>query len=253
MKISTQGIDVKIGHAQILNGVSVCVENRNFVGVIGPNGSGKSTLLKTIYRTIQPNAGIVYLDDTPLKKISLRESARKLGVMTQMSTFSFDFSVLEVTMMGRTPHKRAMESDGDRDYEIAMDALRRVGMETYADRKINTLSGGERQRVLMARALTAQPKALILDEPTNHLDIQYQISLLELVRQLDIEVFAAMHDLNLAATYCDQLYVMKGGQIFAHGTPREVLTPELIQTVFHVNAQVQTLPSGQLNIIYQGL
>lgn len=253
MKISTNSINVRIGRAQILSDVSVCVENRNFVGVIGPNGSGKSTLLKTIYRTIKPSAGVVYLDDTPLPKISLKESARKLGVMTQMSSFSFDFSVLEVTMMGRTPHKRAMEPDGDADYEIAMEALKRVGMENCADRRINTLSGGERQRVLMARALTAQPKALILDEPTNHLDIQYQISLLELVKGLDIEVFAAMHDLNLAAAYCDYLYVMQGGRIRAYGTPRDVLTPMLLEEVFHVKADVQMLPSGRLNIIYQGL
>lgn len=253
MKLSAEHIDVKIGGAQILSDVSVCVENREFVGIIGPNGSGKSTLLKTIYRTLKPSGGIVKLDDKPLQKISLRESARKLGVMTQMSIFSFDFTVLEVTMMGRTPHKRALESDGDEDYQIAWDALCRVGMQDCAERKINTLSGGERQRVLMARALTAQPKALILDEPTNHLDIQYQISLLELVKRLNIEVFAAMHDLNLAAIYCDRLYVMQHGQLVANGRPEEVLTPALLRDVFHVRAEVQRLSSGRMNIVYRGL
>ena len=252
MKLSTEHLNVKIGGAQILNDVSVCVDNREFVGIIGPNGSGKSTLLKTIYRALKPSGGVVRLDDMPLQKISLRESARKLGVMTQMNAFSFDFTVLEVTMMGRTPHKRALESDGDEDYRIAWEALERVGMRTLAERKINTLSGGERQRVLMARTLTAQPKALILDEPTNHLDIQYQISLLELVKELKIEVFAAMHDLNLAAAYCDRLYVMKGGRLFAAGTPQEVLTPEMLAEVFRVRAELQTLPSGRLNIIYHG-
>lgn len=253
MKLSAEHVDVKIGGTQILSDVSVCVDNREFVGIIGPNGSGKSTLLKTIYRTLKPSGGIVKLDDTPLQKISLRESARKLGVMTQMSAFSFDFTVLEVTMMGRTPHKRALESDGDEDYQIAWDALCQVGMQDCAERKINTLSGGERQRVLMARALTAQPRALILDEPTNHLDIQYQISLLELVKKLDIEVFAAMHDLNLAAIYCDRLYVMQHGNLVASGRPEEVLIPELLKEVFHVRAEVQKLASGRLNIVYQGL
>lgn len=253
MRISAEHMEVKIGKAQILRDVSVRVDNREFVGIIGPNGSGKSTLLKTIYRTLKPSAGVVKLDDTPLQRISLKESARMLGVMTQMSTFSFDFSVLEATMMGRTPHKKALESDNDADYEIAWEALGRVGMQEYAERKINTLSGGERQRVLMARALTAQPKALILDEPTNHLDIQYQISLLELVKRLDIEVFAAMHDLNLAATYCDYLYVMQRGQVVSCGKPGEVLTSGLLRDVFKVNAQIQILPSGRLNIVYTGL
>jgi iron complex transport system ATP-binding protein len=231
----------------------VSVDNREFVGIIGPNGSGKSTLLKTIYRTLKPNAGVVKLDGVPLQKISLKESARKLGVLTQMSTFSFDFSVLETTMMGRTPHKKALESDNDADYQIAWEALERVGMQQYADRKINTLSGGERQRVLMARALTAQPKALILDEPTNHLDIQYQISLLELVKSLGVEVFAAMHDLNLAATYCDYLYVMQHGKVAASGSPSEVLTVDLLREIFKVKADIQVLDSGRLNIIYTGL
>ena len=253
MKLATEHLGVEIGNTQIIQDVTVSVDNQEFVCIIGPNGSGKSTLLKTIYRTLKPNAGVVKLDDTPISKIPLRESAKNLGVMTQMSTFSFDFSVMEITMMGRTPHKKALESDKDEDYQIAWEALKKVGMDDRAERKINTLSGGERQRVLMARALTAQPKALILDEPTNHLDIQYQISLLELVKGLGIEVFAAMHDLNLAATYCDRLYVMQNGHLVAQGTPREVLTPELLKNVFHVNAGVQTLDDGRMNIVYYGL
>lgn len=254
MRIAVEDITVKIGKKTIIENICANIGNKEFVGIIGPNGSGKSTLLKSIYRVIKPNAGFITLDDIKLDDMTLKQSARKLGVMTQASNFSFDFTVKEVAMMGRTPHKKLLEPDDDNDYKIVNKAIERVGMEKYIDRKFNTLSGGEKQRVLIARAIASQPKALILDEPTNHLDIHYQISLLDLVKKLDIEVFSAMHDLNLAATYCDKIYVINEGIIVDYGSPKKVLTSTLLKEVFNVKAIIEENSStGKLNIIFTGV
>ena len=251
MDIRAEQVAVRLGGRTIIENIDMEVSNRQFVGIVGPNGSGKSTFLKTIYRALKPSGGSVWLDGRPMDQVSLRESARMLGVMTQMSTLNFDFRVEEVVLMGRTPHKKLMEQDGAEDYRLAHEALEKTGMAEYADRKFNTLSGGERQRVLMARALTQQPRAMILDEPTNHLDIQYQLQLLQTVRALDIEIFAAMHDLNLALAYCDKIYVMSQGHIVASGPPVQVLTAALIRQVFHVEALITDMPQlGRKNSVF---
>ena len=242
MELEVRDLSVSIDKRVIIQNVSARVGSRRFVGIVGPNGSGKSTLLKTIYRALKPSSGVVLLDGKSLTDIPLKESARRLGVMTQMSTLNFDFRVEEVVLMGRTPHKKLMETDSDEDYALAHKALELVGMAELAGRKFNTLSGGERQRVLMARALTQQPEVLILDEPTNHLDIQYQLQLLGLVKSLGIEVFAAMHDLNLAAAVCDYLYVMSHGRVAAEGTPENILEPGLIREVFGVESILVDIP-----------
>ena len=232
MDLEVRNLSVAIGGKTIIHDVSAEVKSKRFVGIVGPNGSGKSTTLKTIYRVLKPHSGTVLLDGKALEEVSLKESARRLGVMTQMSTLNFDFRVEE----------KLMETDNDEDYALAWKALELVGMEGMANRKFNTLSGGERQRVLMARALTQQPEALILDEPTNHLDIQYQLQILRVVKSLGIEVFAAMHDLNLAIDYCDYLYVMSRGAVVAEGTPETILEPDLIRTVFGVESVLVDVP-----------
>ena len=230
MDLEVRNLSVAIGGKTIIHDVSAEVKSKRFVGIVGPNGSGKSTTLKTIYRVLKPHSGTVLLDGKALEEVSLKESARRLGVMTQMSTLNFDFRVEEVVLMGRTPHKKLMETDNDEDYALAWKALELVGMEGMANRKFNTLSGGERQRVL------------ILDEPTNHLDIQYQLQILRVVKSLGIEVFAAMHDLNLAIDYCDYLYVMSRGAVVAEGTPETILEPDLIRTVFGVESVLVDVP-----------
>lgn len=187
MNLEVRNLSVVVGGKTIIHDITAEVKSKRFVGIVGPNGSGKSTTLKAIYRVLKPNSGTILLDGKSLDEIPLKESARRLGVMTQMSTLNFDFRVEEVVLMGRTPHKKLMETDSDEDYALARKSLELVGMAEMSDRKFNTLSGGERQRVLMARALTQQPEALILDEPTNHLDIQYQLQILQIVKGLDIE------------------------------------------------------------------
>lgn len=249
MELEVKDIIVDIDGTKILHGVSAQATMKQFVGIVGPNGSGKSTMLKAIYRALRPSSGAVFLDGKPLQEISLRESAQKLGVMTQMSTLNFDFRVEEVVLMGRTPHKKMLEQDNENDYSLMHSALEKVGMAGMENRIFNTLSGGERQRVLMARALTQEPQALILDEPTNHLDVQYQLQLLDVIKSLDLEVFAAMHDLNLAISYCDYLYVMNRGCVVAQGKPACVLCEDLIRDVFGVRAIVMDVPQTGKKVI----
>lgn len=251
MNLSAKDIKVTLGGNEILKGITSKLEGTEFVGLIGPNGSGKSTFLKTIYRILKPSSGVITLNDKNLDKISLKESAKTMGVVSQFNNFNFDFTVEEIVMMGRAPHKKALDLDTVEDYEIVYNMLKKVHMEHYAHRSFSTLSGGERQRIMLARALAQEPKILILDEPTNHLDIKYQIEILDLVKSLNLQVFAALHDLNLAAMYCDRIYVIKDGSMVTEGKPKEVLTKELIKDVFEVDVEIFEHPkTKQLNLMY---
>ena len=199
MNLSTENIRLSYGAQEILKGVSINGNTGEFIGIIGPNGSGKSTLLKCIYRILKPHAGQVFLDGEELSGISIRNSAKKMAVVAQHNYYNFDFSVMEVVLMGRAPHKKTMERDNAKDFQIAQKALETVEMEGFANRSFSTLSGGEQQRVILARALAQQTPCLILDEPTNHLDITHQIQLMKIVKNLKVTVISAVHDLNIAA------------------------------------------------------
>lgn len=183
MEIKTQNICVSFNAKEVLKGISLNAHKKEFVGIIGPNGSGKSTLLKCIYRTLKPQNGAVYLNGQELCNMSVRSSAQKIAVVAQHNYYNFDFSVREVVMMGRSPHKKMLQRDNAEDFQIVDAALKTVQMDTFADRCFSTLSGGEQQRVILARALAQQTPALILDEPTNHLDITHQLLLLRLVKK----------------------------------------------------------------------
>ena len=252
MNISAKDIHLSYGEKEILKGVDIHSENGEFVGLIGPNGSGKSTLLKCIYRILKPNAGQVFLDEEELRAMSIKESARKMGVVAQHNYYNFEFTVREVVMMGRAPHKKALERDNAKDYEIVEEALKTVGMEEFAQRSFSTLSGGEQQRVILARALAQQTPCLILDEPTNHLDITHQLQLMRIVKNLSATVISAIHDLNIAAMFCDRIYALKEGRIIARGTPREVLTKDFIRQVYQVDAEITKDSSGQMHILFKG-
>ena len=250
MKIEARAVEAVLGGNHILQGVELEAGARELVGIIGPNGSGKSTLLKCIYRVLKPVGGAVYLDGRPLDGYSYRDSARRLAVVAQHNYYNFDFSVRDVVLMGRAPHKRALDRDSAQDYQIVSQSLETVGMASFADRPFSTLSGGEQQRVILARALAQQTPCLILDEPTNHLDIKYQLQLMDLVRGLDRTVIAAVHDLNIAAMYCDTIYAIKGGQLVGCGPPRQLLTPEFIRQVYEVDAQVTADETGCLHVLF---
>lgn len=250
MNIKTDNIQVSFGLKPILHDISLAIQDKEFVGIIGPNGSGKSTFLKCLYRVLQPSGGKIYFDGSELSSLSHRDTALKMAVVAQHSTVNFDFSVLEMVLMGRSPYKGLLDRDQLDDYEIARHALAEVGLSDFESRNFNTLSGGEQQRVILARALAQRTECLVLDEPTNHLDIKYQLELMTIVKRLDATVVSAIHDLNLAAIYCDRIIALKDGHIVCSGTPQEVLTAETIRHIYGVSATVQTLPNGRLNIIY---
>ena len=251
MNLSTENIRLFYGAQEILKGVSINGNTGEFIGIIGPNGSGKSTLLKCIYRILKPHAGQVFLDGEELSGISIRNSAKKMAVVAQHNYYNFDFSVMEVVLMGRAPHKKTMERDNAKDFQIAQKALETVEMEGFANRSFSTLSGGEQQRVILARALAQQTPCLILDEPTNHLDITHQIQLMKIVKNLEVTVISAVHDLNIAAMFCDRLYVLQDGEIVGQGTPQEVLTAEFIKKIYRVETEIVYDSAGQLHVLFQ--
>ena len=250
MRAEAENIHLSYGAKEILKGVSINSQNREFVGLIGPNGSGKSTLLKCIYRILKPNAGQIFLDGTELSSMSVKASAKKVAVVAQHNYYNFEFSVREVVLMGRAPHKRALECDNANDHAIVEKALQTVGMSEFADRSFSTLSGGEQQRVILARALAQQTPCLILDEPTNHLDITHQLELMHIVKELDVTVISAIHDLNIAAMFCDRIYAIQDGKIVGQGSPEKLLTPEFIRNVYHVEAEIVRDAKGQMHILF---
>jgi iron complex transport system ATP-binding protein len=251
MKLNVDHVSWGVAGAQIVRAISLTCPPGAFVGLIGPNGSGKSSLLRCIYRVLTPDAGQITLDSENVWKLTARQTAQRMAVVLQESSGEFDFSVREIVLMGRSPYKGPLDRDTNHDLAVVDAALAQVGMHDFAQRSFLTLSGGEKQRVLVARALAQQTRFLVLDEPTNHLDIHYQLEVLDLVRGLGVTTIAALHDLNLAALYCDQLYVLKHGQVVAQGTPEAVLTPALIWEVYHVRAEVETHPTtGRLHVVF---
>ena len=251
MGLETRQVSVTLSRKEIVKQASVQVKQREFVALLGPNGSGKTTLLKSIYRVLKPSHGVVLFDGEDINNLSHRETARRMGVVSQFNNLSFDFTVEEMVLMGRAPHKKAFDRDTEEDYRIAEEALRRVEMLDFRDRSFSTLSGGEKQRIILARALAQQVEMLILDEPTNHLDIKYQIQIMDVVKSLGVGVLAALHDLNLTLMYCTYVYVLKNGRIVAHGPTEEVITEQLIRDVYEVECSVARHPvSGQLNVTF---
>ncbi|WP_329376395.1 ABC transporter ATP-binding protein [Streptomyces sp. NBC_01351] len=238
------------GHT-LLHRVDLTARPGETVGVVGPNGSGKTTLLRCVYGTLRPTAGRVLLDGADAGALTVKERARRMAVVPQDASGTFGLTVREVVAMGRSPHKRFWEQDGPLDARRIAEALETVGVARFADRRFDELSGGERQRALVARALVQEPGMLALDEPTNHLDIRYQLEILTLVRDLPATSLLVLHDLNLAAAFCDRLYVLSGGRVAASGPPAEVLTEELLAEVYGVRARVEVHPdTGAPHIVY---
>ncbi len=254
MLLELFSVSVAIETKRIVEDIHLRVEPGEIVGLIGPNGSGKSTLLRSVYRMLRPEAGTVRLGDEDVWKMSARESARRTGVVVQETPSDFEFTVSDVVMMGRTPHKGLLEMDDQHDEAMVVAALQQVGMLAFSTRLYGTLSGGEKQRVLMARALAQQPQLLVLDEPTNHLDIRYQLEVLDLVRRLGLTTLVTLHDLNLAAAYCHRLYLLYAGRIVASGSPNAVLTPENVRDVFGVEAFIGQHPTrGHLQLSFSAI
>ncbi|MFY1692879.1 ABC transporter ATP-binding protein [Plantactinospora sp. WMMB782] len=240
--LTLHDVHITLTGIPIVSGVDLTARTGQRVGIIGPNGSGKSTLLRAIYGHLPLRQGSILVDGEDLSRLPPRRAAQLVAALPQETHSDFDVTVYEMAAMGRTPHKRPFAPDTAGDIGIVTDALTHTGVLHLADRRFATLSGGEKQRVLLARALSQQAPVLVLDEPTNHLDVRHQFELLDLVAATDTTVLAALHDLNLAATYCDHVYVLAAGHLVAHGHPHTILTPQLISDVFGVHAHVTTTP-----------
>jgi iron complex transport system ATP-binding protein len=242
MSLELRGLCVDIAGRRIVTDIGFTVPDGTFAGLLGPNGSGKSTILKAIYRAHRPAAGQVLMDRHDVLAAAPRDAARRIAVVAQEFTLEFDFTVAELVMIGRTPHKRAFDRDDDNDRAITQQAIERVGCQHLADRGFNTLSGGEKQRVLIAQALAQGADHLILDEPTSHLDIRYQVEILELVAGLGITVLAAIHDISLAALFCDTVHLIAEGHLITSGPPQEVLTAATVGAAYGTEVLVIAHP-----------
>jgi iron complex transport system ATP-binding protein len=222
--IELDDVSLSYGDVEVLSGVNFTVERGEFVALVGPNGAGKTTLLRTVNGVLDPDDGPVSIDDEPVRSLSAREISRKVATVPQDTHVGFSFTAEQVVEMGRTPHRSRLDWSDDANPVDA--ALERTETEQLRDRAVDELSGGERQRVLLARALAQEPSALLLDEPTASLDINHQIRVLDLVADLVNEgraALAAIHDLDLAARFCDRLLLLYDGVIRAAGSPETVL------------------------------
>jgi len=237
----------------VLENINFSARGGDFIGVIGPNASGKSTLLKSISKVLKPHTGVVLLNERDVHTLKSAEIAKNLAVVPQESVISFAFTALEVVLMGRTPHLNRFEMESTQDLIIAQKSMELTNTWYLAERPIDRLSGGEKQRIIIARALTQEPRVLLLDEPTDHLDINHQIEILDLIKRLSKEegmvVIGVFHDLNIASQYCDRLILLHKGRIFAAGGAGDVLTGENIEKVYGVKVTVkQDDISGKLFI-----
>ena len=251
MSLEVKTLDYEIRGKEILKDISLEIHTKEFVGLVGPNGCGKSTLLKNIYRTLRPKYNTVFIDGNDILKLSSRKMARELAVMAQENNMEFDFKVQDMVMFGRYSHTKFLQGDTSRDRDLCAEYLAEVGLEGYENRSYLSLSGGEKQRVLLARVLIQESRYIILDEPTNHLDISYQYQIMDILKKQEATVFSSVHDLNLAALYCDRILFMYQGKIVDDGTPEEVLTSENLWKYFQIRAQISRNPAtGKLQIYY---
>jgi len=239
--IDVDDVSVSLAGTTVLDEVSTAVREGQFVGLIGPNGAGKTTLLRTMSGVLDPDAGRVGIDGDDVADLSSRESSRRVAVVPQDTTVSFDFSVEQVVEMGRHPYRSRFGGGSGDDRRIVRDAMQRVDVARFADRSIGSVSGGERQRAILARALAQDTPVLLLDEPTASLDVTRQVETLALVRELVEDgktAVAAIHDLDLAARFCDELALLSGGEIVASGPPERVLDGDTVSDAFDGRAVV---------------
>jgi iron complex transport system ATP-binding protein len=243
----------RAGAPRVIDDVSVSVGPGELVGILGPNGSGKTTMLKMLSGTLTPSAGTIAFDRRPLSGWKRRDLARRIALVPQETHAPFDFTVLDIVLMGRYPHLGTFALEGPADLSIAKQALASTGTSAFEDRPFATLSGGEKQRVVIASALAQSPELLLLDEPTASLDLGHQLDvqllLAGLNRDRGVTMVLSTHDLNLAAALCRHLILLRDGRVIAQGPTEEVLTPDTVRTLYGVEADVHRHPvAGHLTV-----
>jgi iron complex transport system ATP-binding protein len=254
VNLRISGIDCYYGSIKALDNVSFSVGEGEFVGILGPNGSGKTTALRAISRTLKPKVGTVFLNEKNIYNIDNREVAKNVAVVPQESIATFDFTALDIVLMGRNPYIDRFRQESREDLAVTKRVMELTNTWHFAQRLVSELSGGEKQRVTIARALTQEPRMLLLDEPTTHLDISSQLEIMDLLKQLcktkKLLIIAVFHDFNLAARYCDSIILLKKGKIVAVGESTRTLTSPNIKKVFNVDTIVKRHPiTGTLHII----
>jgi iron complex transport system ATP-binding protein len=251
--IETRELRFGYGREPVVAGVSLALNRGEMLGVLGPNGSGKSTLMRLLSGVLEPDGGDVRLQGRPLRDYSRRALARAIAVVPQETAIAFPFSVTEVVLMGRSPHLGGFAFEGDRDVAVAHAAMARTGVLALAQRSIHELSGGERQRVVLARALAQEADILLLDEPAAFLDIRHEVELYDLLRDLQQEgksIISVLHDLNLAALYCDRVALLKAGRLVRVGPPADVITYATLTDVYETEVYVATNDiTGAINVL----
>lgn len=238
----------------VVNGVGVQLAAGALVGILGPNGSGKTTLLRLLSGTRRPSAGRVMLGDQPLDRLSRRDVARRIAVVPQETELAFEYSAIEIVLMGRHPHLGVFTMEGPEDIRIAREALAATGTTDLADRPFHELSGGEKQRIVIAAALAQSAALLLLDEPTASLDLGYQLEVSSLLLRLNqdhgVTMAISTHDLNLAASICRELILMRDGKVLASGPTDTVLTPENVRRLYDVEADVHVhSETGHMTVV----
>jgi iron complex transport system ATP-binding protein len=250
IELQIQNVTLGYNRKPVLQDIILQASPGELVGLIGPNGCGKSTIIKALSRVIHPRSGKILLDGKDITRIPRRELACMVGVVPQMPLLPSTFTAFEIVLMGRNPHLGLFQSEGHRDWAIAWQAMEKTATRELANRRVNELSGGEIQCLLIARVLVQETKAILLDEPTANLDIGRQVEILDLIKNLcvgnNLTVLAALHDLNLAAQYCDRLFLINDGAIHAEGTPFEVITDQNIKQVYGAENCVYTHPVNGL-------
>ena len=250
--VAAQALFFRVEARALLDGVDLQADQGQMVGLIGPNGAGKSTFLRAVSGVLQVQGGSVHVDGAELRSLAAKQVASALAMVPQIMPYTHGFTAMELVLMGRYPHLGRFQVEGREDARIAREAMRLTETEGFGERTLDTLSGGERQRVIVSRALAQQPRVLLLDEPTANLDVLHQLKILGLVRQLvddGLTTVAAIHDLTLAARFCDRLVLLSRGRVLAEGAPADVLTPEMISAAFGVEAAVYPDPhTGSLAI-----
>ena len=244
--LTAQGLTCGYDGKTIIEGMDVRIPDGKVSVIIGANGCGKSTLLKTLARLLSPSAGTVLLDGRAIRDIPTKKLARRLGLLPQSSLVPDGIRVCELVARGRFPYQQFMRGLQEEDYAAASEAMELMGVADLRDRPVDALSGGQRQRVWIAMALAQQTDVLLLDEPTTYLDIAYQVEILDLLAELNrtrgTTVAMVLHDINLSARYADYMFALKAGRLVREGTPREVVTADLIREVFDLDALVMEDP-----------
>lgn len=255
MKFRVEDLRYNYGPKEVLHGIDFEIDSGEVVALLGPNGSGKSTLIRTACNIDRPTSGRILIDGEDIASIDLEELAKIISYVPQSGQYAEYDTVLDTVLVGRSPHMGWEPTD--KDLEIVQDAMEYMGVLDLADQYINELSGGQRQRVFISRSIAQEPKMFVFDEPTSSLDLKYQFDsmkmMAELVHKNDSIMLVALHDLNLALRFCDRIVMIKDGNVVSDGTPEDVLTSELIESVYGVKTKITDTDQGRFILAYDSL